>query len=335
MLRRNFITLLGGAIAAAPSLLLPHPVHAQQAGRLRRIGVLLAIAENDPEAQSRLAALRQGLAELGWTEGRNIHIDYRFGAGDLDRIRTQAAELVRLAPDLILANGTPVMAALRPVTTAIPIVFVVVNDPVGQGFISNLARPGGNITGFTLNEFAMLGKWLGLLKELAPAIERTALMFNPQTAPYYDAYLREFEALPRSLKVELRAAPVRDEGEIDATVAAVARGKAGGLIVPTDTFNVIHREAIIRASQRHRVPAIHGYRQFAAEGALIAYGADTADIFRRSASYIDRILKGEKPADLPAQSPVKFEMAINVKTAKALGLEVPPVLLATADEVIE
>src|SRR5439155_20749667 len=299
-----------------------------------RIAVLVGLAENDPETQSRLIALRQGLAEAGWVEGRNIQVDYRFGAGDPNRIRAMAAELVRLAPAVIFANGSLAVAALHAATSSIPIVSVV-NDPVGQGFIANLARPGGNITGFTINESEMLGKWLGLLKEVAPTVERARLMFNPQTASYYEAYLREFEALPRAIKVDLRALPVRAAAEIDPVVAALARVPASGLIVPPDNFNLVNRAAIISASARYRLPTIHSYRQFASEGALITYGPHVADIFRRAAAYVDRILKGAKPADLPAQSPVKFELAINLKTARALGLEVPQTLLALADEVVE
>jgi ABC-type uncharacterized transport system substrate-binding protein len=254
MHRREFVTILGASAAAWPLA-----ARAQQSA-MRHIG-MLGIAEDDPETQSRLAAFRRGLAELGWVEGRNIHIEYRFGASDLNTIRAQAAELVRLAPELILANGTPVVAALRQATTTIPIVFAVVNDPFGQGFISSLARPGGNITGFTFVEFTMIGKWLGLLKEMAPAIERAALMFNPSVSPYFDAYLREFEALPRSITVELRALPVRDAGQIGGAIAGLAGALAGGLIVPPDPFNVVHRAQIIDACERHRIPATHAYRQ--------------------------------------------------------------------------
>jgi len=240
-----------------------------------------------------------------------------------------------LAPDMFLANSTPVVAALRQATTSIPIVFAVVNDPVGQGFISTLAHPGGNITGFTFIEFTMVGKWLEMLKAVSPGMVRAALMFNPNTSPYYDVYLRSFEAIPRSIAVEVTATPVRNTAEIEKALPKLGRQPGGGLIVPPDVFTIVHRETIMRSAEEHRLPVIWSYRQFVAEGALISYGPDTADIFRRSASYVDRILKGEKPADLPAQSPINFELATNLKAAKALGLTVPSSLLALADEVIE
>jgi putative ABC transport system substrate-binding protein len=315
---------------------LPLAARAQQSGEsARRLSVLLGIAENDPETQSRLIAFRQGLRDLGWIEGRNIKIDYHFAAADPERIGTYAAEIVRLAPDAILANGTPVVAALRQATTTIPIVFAVVNDPVGQGFISSLAHPGGNITGFTFIEFTMVGKWLGMLKEAAPSVSRAALIFNPNLAPYYDVYLRSFEAMQRSVRVDLKAAPARAASDIEPIIAGLAREPSSGLIVPPEPFTVVNRSSIISACDRYGVPAVHCYRQFVTEGALMSYGPDTADIFRRSASYVDRVLKGENPADLPAQSPLKFELAINTKTAKALGLMIPATLLALADEVIE
>jgi len=330
MKRREFITLLGGAAAAWPLV-----VRAQQVERMRRIGILLGITENDLETQSRVAAFRKGLRDHGWIEGRNVQIDYRFAGGDLNRARAYAAELVKLAPDVLLANSTPVMTALRQEATSIPIVFAVVNDPVGQGFISSLARPGGNITGFTFIEFIMVGKWLEMLREVSPGIGRAFLMFNPQTAPYYDVYLRSFETVQRSVSVEVTAAPIRDVAEIMASIAKLDRNRQTGVIVPPDPFTVVHRETIMKSAQERGIPVIWSYRQFVTEGALISYGPDTADIFRRSASYVDRILRGEKPADLPAQSPTKFELAINLKTAKTLGLTVPPTLLALADEVIE
>jgi putative ABC transport system substrate-binding protein len=329
MRRRDFITMLGGAAAW------PLAAHAQQSGGKRRIAVLLGIAENDLETQSRVAAFRSGLRDLGWIEGRNVEIDYRFAAGDLNRVRAYAAELVQSAPDVLLANSTPVLTALRQATTSIPIVFAVVNDPVGQGFISSLARPGGNITGFTFIEFTMVGKWLEMLKEMSPDMVRAFLMFNPQTSAYYDVYLRSFETVQRSVSVEVMSAPIRDVADIEASVAKLGRHRETGLIVPPDAFNVVNRGAIMRSAHEHRLPVIWSYRQFVVEGGLISYGPDTADIFRRSASYIDRILRGEKPADLPAQSPIKFELVINLKAARALGLEIPPTLLARADEVIE
>jgi ABC-type uncharacterized transport system substrate-binding protein len=328
--RREFITLLGGAAAAWPLA-----AHAQQSGGKRRIGVLFGIAENDLETQSRGAAFRRGLRDLGWIEGRNVEIDYRFAAGDLNRARAYAAELVTSAPDVLLANSTPVLMALRQATTTIPIVFAVVNDPVGQGFISSLARPGGNITGFTFIELTMVGKWLEMLKEMSPDMVRAFLMFNPQTSAYYDVYLRSFETVQRSVSAEVTALPIRDVAEIEASIAKLGRHRETGLIVPPDAFSLVNRGAIMRSAHEHRLPVIWSYRRFVVEGGLISYGPDTAEIFRRSASYIDRILRGEKPADLPAQSPIKFELAINLKTARMLGLTVPPTLIAIADEVIE
>jgi putative ABC transport system substrate-binding protein len=328
MKRREFITLLGGAATW------PVVARAQQPA-MRRVVFLHALAENDPEAQARIVAFRQGLETLGWTEHRNIQIEHRFSAGDFAQIRAYTAELVSSAPDIIVASSTPVITALKQATRTIPIVFSVVNDPVGQGFIASLARPGGNITGFTFIEFAMVGKWLQLLKEMAPHVRRVVLIFNPQTAPYYPIYLREFGAVPATLAAELAAAPVRDEAEVEAAIAALARGPAGGLIAAPDPFINTRRGLIMALAERHRLPAVYGFRQYVTEGALMSYGPDTADIVRRSASYVDRILKGEKPADLPIQQPTKFELVINLKTAKALGLEITPMLLARADEVIE
>ena len=331
MRRREFIALLCGAVVLSSVA-----VRAQQPDRVRRIGLFIgATEENDPEARIRITGFRQGLEALGWTEGRNIQIDYRFGGGDPARIQAYAAELVSSGPDLIVANSTPVVAALKQATRTIPIVFAVINDPVAQGFIASLARPGGNITGFTLIEFPMLGKWLEILNEMAPNMRRAALMFNPETAPYYSIYLREFGALPKMLAAELMAAPVRNEAEIEAALVGLAREAGGGLISAGDPFTVTHRALIIRLAERHRLPAVYQFRQFAVEGGLMSYGPDTQDIFRRSASYVDRILRGEKPADLPAQAPTKYELVINLKTAKALGLSIPPSLLARADEVIE
>jgi putative ABC transport system substrate-binding protein len=262
-------------------------------------------------------------------------IEHRFSEGDLARIQAYTAELVRSAPDVIVASSTPVIAALKQATATIPIVFSVVNDPLGQGFVASLARPGGNITGFTFVEFTMVGKWLELLKEIAPGVRRVALIFNPQTAPYYAVYLRNYGRVPATLSVELAAAPVRDEIALEAAVTALAREQARGLIAAPDPFINTRRAPIMALVNRYRLPAIYGFRHYVAEGALMSYGPDTADIVRRSASYVDRILKGEKTADLPVQAPTKYELAINLKTAKSLGLEVPPTLLARADEVIE
>jgi putative tryptophan/tyrosine transport system substrate-binding protein len=326
--RREFITLLGGAALAQPLA-----ARAQQP--MRRIGVLMGITESDPEGRARIAAFRQGLAELGWTDGRNLRVEYRWANGDIDRIRAYAAELVALAPDVLVGTGTPVLAALREATRSIPILFVMVNDPVRQGFIRNLARPGGNITGFTFLEYSMVGKSLELLKQLAPAVARVAVMFNPETTPLYVPFLRSLESVPIPISVAVEAAPVHAPADIEATVVRLAAEPGGGLFLPPDTFTVVHRELIMTSVAQRRLPAIFSYRQFVREGALLAYGPDTLDIFRRSASYVDRILKGAKPGDLPAQAPTKFELAVNVNTARALGLEVPPTLLALADEVIE
>jgi putative ABC transport system substrate-binding protein len=330
MKRREFITLLGGAAAAWPL-----PARAQQPERMRRIVFLHALAENDPEAQARVAAFRQGLETLGWMENRNVQIEHRFSAGDFARIQAYTAEVVHSAPDLIVASSTPVIAALKQASRSIPIVLAVLNDPVGQGFVASMARPGGNITGFTLVDFALIGKWLEMLKEIAPGVRRVALVFNPQTAPYYRVYLRELGAAAASLAAEVSATPVSDDAEMEAAINAFAREPGPGLIVTPEPFINAHRRLIMALAERHRLPAIYGIRQFVTEGALMSYGPDTVDICRRSASYVDRILNGEKPADLPVQAPTNFALAINLRTAKALGLTVPMTLQARADEVIE
>ena len=326
--RRKFLATLGGAAAW------PLAAHAQQAERMRRVVFLHALAEHDPQVQARIAAFRQGLETLGWIENRNVHIEHRYSAGDLAQMQAHTAELVSSAPDLIVASSTPVIAALKHATTT-PIVFAMLNDPVGQGFVASLSRPGGNITGFTFIDFPLIGKWLEMLKEIAPTVRRVALMFNPQTAPYYPVFLRELGAAAASLATEISAKPVRDRTEIDAAITVLAQEPGGGLIISADPFINTHRSLIMALAERHRFPAIYGIRQFVSEGALITYGPDTIDIVRRSTSYVDRILKGEKPADLPVQAPTKYELAINMKTAKALGLDVPDKLLALADEVIE
>jgi putative tryptophan/tyrosine transport system substrate-binding protein len=330
MKRRAFITLLGGAAA-----LWPLAAHAQQAERMRRVGVLMSISEDDPLAQARVAVFRQALADLGWTEGRNLTIAWRWAGGDMARVREYASELVRLAPNIILANGTPSVAALKQATTSIPIVFVVVNDPVAQGFIASMAHPGGNITGFSFLEYSMIGKSLEMLKQVAPDLVRVFGMFNPDTYPYYKTHLRSFETVAGLLSLELAAAPIHSPAEIKETIGAMGRWPGSALLVLPDPFTVVHRGTIIQAAEQYRVPANYSYRQHVREGALMSYGADTIDIFKRSASYVDRILRGTNPADLPAQAPIKFEMAINLKTAKALGLTVPDKLLALVDEVIE
>jgi ABC-type uncharacterized transport system substrate-binding protein len=335
MRRRDFIALLGGSVAASCGLW-PRWASAQRGERARRIAVLMTnAAEDDPEGRARADALRQGLQELGWTEGQNLHIDWRWSGGDLARIRRYAAEVTASAPDLIVVNGAPNLAAVKEATSSIPIVFVVVNDPVSQGFISNLARPGGNITGFTFVEYSMFGKSLELLKQVAPAVARVRFIFNPDTAPFFEQFLPAFMTHARYESVELMPVRVRTEAEIDAAVAELAAAPGGGLIVPPETYTLVHGGRIIRAAEQGRIPAIYAYRQLVKQGGLISYGPETADIFRRSAAYIDRILKGASPAELPAQAPAKFELAVNLKTATALGLTVAPTVLALADEVIE
>ncbi len=320
MRRRDFITLLGGAAVAWPLF-----ARAQQPNRVRRIGVLMAYGETDAEAKVELSGFTQGLAELGWTDGRNVRIDVRWAAGKIERIQMFAKELVDLQPDAILAHGTPVTAALQRETRTIPIVFVTVSDPVGSGFVAGLPRPGGNITGFINLEAGMGGKWLELLTEIAPGVKRVAAMFNPDTAPYVRSYyLPAFEAAARSFKVTPIVAPVHSDAEIETVIASLGREPGGGLVVMPDTFTVVHRAPIILLAARNNVPAVYWITMAAKDGGLLSYGPDLGDLFRRAAPYVDRILKGEKPAELPVQVPTKFEMALNVKTAKALGLAVPP-----------
>src|SRR5882757_9077999 len=329
MKRRELITFLGGAAAW------PFAARAEQSDRMRRVGLVLGIAENDPETEARMVAFRAGLGALGWIEGRNIQIEYRFAAGEPSLIRTYVRELVDSKPDMIVANGTPVISELQQATSTIPIVFVVVNDPVSQGFIRSLSRPGGNITGFTFVEFELIGKWLEILKEIAPHTSRAALMFNSDFAPYYHVFLQEFGAAPARLSIDLTASPVRGADDIERTIARLAAETGAGLIVAPEPFTVVNRNLIMQSAARHKLPAVYSYRRFVSEGALVSYGPDSIDIFRRSAAYVDRILKGEKTAELPAQAPIKFELAVNLKTARTLGLDISPMLLARADEVIE
>jgi putative ABC transport system substrate-binding protein len=329
--RREFICLLGGAAAAWPLV-----VRAQQPGQLRRVGMLIGYAENDPETQARLVAFRQGLEHLGWTEGRNIRIDYRFAPAGPDQAQHYAKELVALRPDILVGNSTPATAALLRETHTVPIVFVGVSDPVGSGFVASIARPGGNTTGFTNFEPSLIGKWLELLKQIAPGIVRAGVIFNPKTAPGEGSFfMAPFEPIARALDVEPIAMRVSDPGEIENAVTAIGRAPGSSLIVMPDAFTTVHRQLIILLAVRHALPAIYPYRYEAADGGLLSYGVDTVDLLRRAAPYVDRILKGDKPADLPVQAPTKFELVINLRTAKALKFTIPPTLLALADEVIE
>jgi putative ABC transport system substrate-binding protein len=327
--RRQFITLLGGAALASPLT-----ARAQQSERMRRIGVLSALATGDPEFQTRLAAFLQGLQELGWTVGRNLQIDYRWGAGDPDRIRQYAAELVALAPDLLVATGGVTMGPLQQATRTLPVVFLQVTDPVGGGYVASLARPGGNATGFTQFEYGMSAKWLELLKQIAPRVTRVAVLRDPSLGATI-AQFAAIQAVAPSFGVELRPLDAREAGEIERAVASFAREPDGGLIVVTGSAAIIHRDLIAAVAARHRLPAVYPARYFVTGGGLISYGPDTIDPYRRAAGYVDRILKGEKPADLPVQAPTKFELVINLKTAKVLGLDIPTTGLARADEVIE
>ena len=329
MRRREFITLLGGVTFGWPLA-----ARAQQADRVRRIGVLMNLAADDPESSARLTAFLQGLQQLGWTDGRNVRIDTRWAAGDADRYRKSATELVALTPDVILATGASAVAPLQQATRTVPIVFVQVIDPVGAGFVASLARPGGNATGFTLFEYGMSGKWLELLKEIAPRVTRAAVLRDPASAPGIGQFAA-IQAVAPSFGVELSPVDVRDAGEIERAIAAFARAANSGLIVTASPSAAIHRELIITLAARHQLPAVYPFRYFVTGGGLISYGANFLDQYRRAAGYVDRILKGEKPADLPVQAPTKYELVINLKTAKALGLTVPSTLLARADEVIE
>jgi ABC-type uncharacterized transport system substrate-binding protein len=329
MKRREFITLLGGAAAAWPLA-----ARAQQGGGMRRIGVLIQVAEGDPQARIEVAAFLRGLHELGWSEGHNLRIDTRWGGGDADRIRQYAAELVALAPEVVLAPGGTVVGALQQASRTVPIVFVTVTDPVGRGYIASLAQPLGNATGFTSFEYGMGGKWLEVLKEIAPRVTRAAVLRDPVITAGI-GYLGAIHALAPSIGVQVTPVDVRHTSDIERTVAAFARTPNGGLIVTADPAAIAHREAIITLAARHRLPAVYPYRHFVADGGLMSYGIESADQYRQAAGYVDRILKGEKPGDLPVQQPTKYELVINLKTARALGLEVPDTLLSTADEVIE
>jgi putative tryptophan/tyrosine transport system substrate-binding protein len=329
MKRRDFISLVGSAAAAWPL-----PARAQQGERMRRIGVLMTVAADDAEGQARVVAFGQGLAQLGWTVGRNVQIDIRWTAGKADDTRKYATELVALAPDVVLAAGGGGVGPLLQVTGTVPIVFTQVTDPVGAGFVESLGRPGGNATGFINFEYGMSVKWLELLKEIAPRVSRVAVLRDP-TQSGGPAQFAAIQGAAPSFGVEVSPVGVRDGAEIKRAVTAFARGSNDGLIVLTTGLTLVHRELIISSAARHRLPAVYTDRTFVTGGGLIAYGPDRIDQLRRAADYVDRILKGEKPADLPVQAPTKYELVINLKTAKALGIEMPASVLARADEVIE
>jgi ABC-type uncharacterized transport system substrate-binding protein len=329
MKRRAFITLLGGAAAVWPLV-----TRAQQTDR-RRIGFLTTLPESDPFGQSHLAVFREGLQKLGWTDGRNIHIDIRRAIGDADALQRSAKEVVALRPDLIISLNTPSTAALLQQTRTIPIIFAAVSDPIGSGFVASFPRPGGNVTGFTNIEVSQAGKWLELLKEIAPPVNRVAFLFNPVTAPHGKYYLDPFKVAAASFAVEVITAAVADRSELDSVISTVASKPNGGLVAMTDSFVTTHRAEIISLAARYRLPAVYPYRHFAELGGLLSYGSEALDGFRRAPTYVDRILRGATPSELPVQAPVKFELIINLKTARTLGLEVPLHLQQRADELIE
>ena len=326
MRRREFIALLGGAAA--------WPIAASAQQPVRRIGVLMPLAADDREAPTRIAAFHQGLQQLGWVVGRNVRIEYRWGAGDPDRIRKSVAELIELVPDVILAGGSATLGPLLQATRAVPTVFVHVPDPVGAGFVDSLARPGGNATGFAIFEYNISGKWLELLKQIAPAVTQAGVIRDPAISAGIGQW-GAIQAMAPSVGVEVIPVNVRDAPEIERAITTFARSSNGGLLVTASALAVRHRDLIVTLAARHKLPAVYWERFFVTGGGLISYGPDVVDQFRRAAGYVDRILKGEQPADLPVQAPTKYELAINLKTAKAFGLEVPPSLLARADEVIE
>jgi len=331
MRRRAFLSVVCGAVVTVP-----FAARAQQPERMRRIGVLMSTPENDSEAKVELGALVQELKSLGWTVGQNIRIDYRFRAGDANRMAASAKELVALKPNVIVARSTPVLRAVVAETSTIPAVFIAVSDPVGDGFAASLARPGGNITGFTNVESAMAGKWVELLKEIVPGLQRVTFMFNPQTAPGGGAYYaRLIERAASAFGVTAISGPVSTRSDIEKIMTAGAREPGGGLLALPDAFINTHRAVTIELAMRHHLPAVYTFGHMAVEGGLIAYGVSIVDLYRRSASYVDRILKGAQPGDLPIQAPTKFELVVNLKTAKAMGLKIPESFLLRADEVIE
>ena len=329
MKRREFITLLGGAAASWPLA-----ARAQQPEQMRRIGVLTNLVADDHETQARVGAFLQGLQEFGWAVGRNMRIEYRWGAGDADRTRGYAAELVALAPDVILTSGASALAPLLQATRSVPVVFAQVPDPVGAGFVNSLARPGGNTTGFITYEYGLSGKWLELLTQIAPSVTRAAVIRDPAVSAGTGQW-GAIQAVAPSVRVLVSPVNVRDAGEIERDVAAFAHGSNSGLIVTASALAIRHRNLIVTLAARHRLPAVYYQRGFVTGGGLISYGPDFIDQYRRAAGYVDRILKGEKPSELPVQAPTKYELVINMKTARALGLDFPTTLLARADEVIE
>jgi putative ABC transport system substrate-binding protein len=330
MKRREFITLLGSAAAAWPLA-----ARGQQSSRMRRVGALMAFAESDPEYQANVGAFRDGMQKLGWTEGRNIQIDYRWAGPETETIQRFAKELVALQPELILSSSTSTTAALLQQTRTIPIIFTVVVDPIGSGFVASLSQPGGNVTGFINLDPNMIGKWLELLKEIAPHVTRVVAVYHPETAPYYEIYLNPFKTAAQSLGVEAIVAPVHDISGFESVCAAQARQPNGGIVLVPDPYMITHRADITSLAARHRLPAVYFNRAFAEVGGLLSYGNDILDNYRRAATYVDRVLKGEKASELPVQFPVKFELVLNLKTAKMLGLDSPLSLQQRADEVIE
>jgi putative ABC transport system substrate-binding protein len=330
MRRREFITLVSGAAAGWPLV-----ARAQQSDRMRRIGVLSSLAETDSEAQAWDTAFRKRLVELGWIDGRNIHFDYRWGAGSVERMQLFAKELVRLNPDVIVTISTPATAALQAETHTIPIVFAWVSDPLGSGFVASLANPGGNITGFINIEGSLSGKWLELMREIAPQVSRIGFLFNPQTAPFARYYLDTFRSAASGFAIEAIEAPVHSTEEVEVFMTKLGGEAGAGLIIMSDTSTTVYRKTIYSLADRYRLPTIYPYRFFVAEGGLMSYGINVADLLRGAASYVDRILRGEKPNELAVQQPTKFELIVNLKTANALGLTIPPALLVAADEVIE
>jgi putative tryptophan/tyrosine transport system substrate-binding protein len=330
--RREFITLLGGAVAAWPLA-----ARAQQADRVRRLAAMMGgrNADTDPEGRAWFSAFRQGLQDWGWIEGRNFRADYRWPAGDLDRMRVIAKEFIDLQPDVLVAGSTPAVVSLLQETRTIPIVFTQLSDPVGTGVVASLARPGGNATGFTAFEYSLAGKWLEILKDIAPTVTRVALLFNPETSPYARQYLSFIETAAPAFKVVVTSVPIRSVSEMEAAVTAHAREPGVGLVVLPDAFTFSNRSPLISAAARHHLPAIYALRGQAIDGGLVSYGPDTLDLWRRAPAYVDRILRGANPAELPVQQPTKYELLINLRAAKALGLKVPDTLIARADEVIE